>query len=626
MRWVPLVLLTALSICAFGRAGALAANREVLIRGPTMVTMDGDHSVIREGRLLIRDNEIAAVWGPGSRPKSVGRARVRRAIAIEPGSTHTYVFPGMINLHDHPAFDALNPWPPPSSDAIPEAGKTGTDPYDNRYEWNTDGPDEQARLISNPSDALADLGLWGESVKYAEVEAMLGGETSMQGASLLPEADGLMVRNIESNVFNPRIAQPRVRPISAFDGGALQAFLDSARSGAYDAWMVHLAEGVADSDRRPGDPVSSRAEFGELVSKGLLSDITVIIHGLALERPDFAAMRAAGAPGPGATDDGLGSKLVWSPRSNLQLYGETANVYAALAEHVLVSLGTDWTPSGSANLLGELKVADRALRDRRLLGRDRSLVPRLADERRLDRALVDMAIRNPARTLHGERYVGSIERGKRADLFVLRRPAGRPRAGLPRTPYRALIDAHERDVKLVLIDGNALVGGERAMGRLSPGDYERIEIPGGVRAIDVTEPGVPAGDQRFSEFSADLRAGLQALGGDNPPPGGGPAPPGNTYSYLKVHLADGALAGSSDSEFRAVLTALYGLDSAGRLNIESVGLIPPVDGANDFLRALLNGRLDRATGLLDDPSPPFGLYPANLNYIGRVGNPLAGLP
>jgi hypothetical protein len=30
---------------------------------------------------------------------------------------------------------------------------------------------------------------------------------------------------------------------------------------------------------------------------------------------------------------------------------------------VLVSLGTDWSPSGSRNLLDELKVADIALRD-----------------------------------------------------------------------------------------------------------------------------------------------------------------------------------------------------------------------------------------------------------------------
>ena len=71
---------------------------------------------------------------------------------------------------------------------------------------------------------------------------------------------------------------------------------------------------------------------------------------------------------------------------------------------MLVSLGTDWTPSGSRTLLHELKVADDALRDPRLLGGSRDEVPafalaakspaqRLLVETALDRALVDMVTR-----------------------------------------------------------------------------------------------------------------------------------------------------------------------------------------------------------------------------------------
>ena len=56
--------------------------------------------------------------------------------------------------------------------------------------------------------------------------------------------------------------------------------------------------------------------------------------------------------------------------------------YDALAAGVLVSLGTDWAPSGSPNLLTELKVADRALRDALLLGGRRALVPSLAPRAR----------------------------------------------------------------------------------------------------------------------------------------------------------------------------------------------------------------------------------------------------
>jgi hypothetical protein len=195
--------------------------------------------------------------------------------------------------------------------------------------------DEFERLVANPETAVSGgLGLYDEAVKYAEVEDLLGGETSTQGAFGDPRARG--------------------------DGNG----------------------------------------------------------------------------------DGLGAKLVWSPRSNLQLYGETANVYDALAEGVLVSLGTDWTPSCSADLLGELKVADRALRDPRVLGTSRDEVHSLSIagrtgrkrkrvERRLDHTIVDMATRNPALTLHRNKYVGIDQAGPARGPDADSTAAGRTRARSP---------------------------------------------------------------------------------------------------------------------------------------------------------------------------------------------------
>ena len=49
--------------------------------------------------------------------------------------------------------------------------------------------------------------------------------------------------------------------------------------------------------------------------------------------------------------------MVWSPFSNLLLYGGTADVARARQEGVLMALGPDWSPTGSKNLLAELKVA-----------------------------------------------------------------------------------------------------------------------------------------------------------------------------------------------------------------------------------------------------------------------------
>ena len=415
-------------------------------------------------------------------------------------------------------------------------------------------------------------------MKYAEVAALLGGETAIQGAAPNPETDGVLIRNIENNAFDGRIARPRVEDINAFTGTDFVNLQAAMQSGAVDAWMVHLAEGVRDADRRPGDPVSSRAEFAMLKAKGLLTDETVIIHGTALEASDFAEMRAAASPRIDGTGDGRGAKLVWSPLSNLLLYGRTASVYEALGAGVLVNLGTDWTPSGSRSLLQELKVADVALRDPRLLGAGRETIPAFAlagkgligrqlAERALDQALVDMVTRNPALTLRWYDRLGSIEAGKLADL-VLVRSSRTPGDGLVDTVYRRLIEATERDVSLVLVGGDPLAGDVGLMNALKPGDHEVLTSPSGAfqKAIDVTTSApVPEGGETLAAMTAELTTGLDALGGDNPPPGGGPGPATNTYSYLKAHVAGGAAAGLPDHVFYGLLASELGV-AAGRLD------------------------------------------------------------
>jgi 5-methylthioadenosine/S-adenosylhomocysteine deaminase len=650
IRPAPVLLLAltmiggAAAVHAPGQAsGSWNPSSGILIAGATIVTMDDVHTVVPHGRVLIRDGHIVAVW---SGPQTPDGVTIGDATVVSAGP-QDLLFPGLLNLHSHPANNLLHAWLPPLSHAILAQGKSGNDPYANRYQWGAVGsataPPELRRLVTNPRNVLGTslgLGLQGEMVKYAEVAALLGGETSIQGADRDPESDGVLVRNVDNDALNTRIAPATVSPIGSVGGAELAKLLDGARSGRYDAWMVHLAEGVRDADRRPGDGLSSRAEFDTLRNNGLLTDITVVIHGTALERSDFAAMRAAPPARTDGVGDGNGAKLVWSPLSNLILYGKTTNVFDAMAEGVLVSLGTDWTPSGSHTLLHELKVADVALRDTRLIGGDRGKLPdvdiegknglaRQLAEEALDRALVDMVTRNPAMTLRWYEELGSIESGKIADLMLVHRPDPSPTVGLPTTVYRSLIDATERDVALVLVGGEPLAGDADLMSGLKPGDFEvvRSTVGGFAKAVDVTSAApVPEAGETLEELTAELRLGLAALGGDNPPPGGGPGPATNTYSYLKAHVSGGAAAGLPDSVFRGLLAANVGVLPDGSLNVERVQLTPLLEADDDFLSYLLHGDIDPATGLLSDPTPPYALYPANVNHIGPLGNPLASLP
>src|SRR5262249_27810794 len=131
----------------------------------------------------------------------------------------------------------------------------------------------------------------------------------------------------------------------------------------YEALELHVAEGT---------DAYAEEQFTFLESRGLLNPKGVLVHGIPLTASDFAAMAAAG------------TALVWSPRSNLELYGATTNVNAALAAGVETALAPDWALTGSSNMLDELKVASRWNRDH--------LSGRLSD-----RDLVEMATSVPAR-------------------------------------------------------------------------------------------------------------------------------------------------------------------------------------------------------------------------------------
>ena len=610
--------------------------RGIILRG-TVVTMDPAGTILHKGNVLVRNGKIVATW---EGPQAPDGTPIGDAVVIDLGPK-ALIFPGLINLHNHPTFSMLNLWAAPSSHIQNSLGRPlGTEPYANRYQWNLVGvtsPLEFRRLVDNPHLLLISslgLNLYPEVGKYAEIKAMLGGETAFQGAPADPTTDNILIRNVDNLNFNRDRIESRVQPITGLSGSDLDSLLTRMRDSQVDAWITHLAEGVRDNQRRSGDTTSSRAEFATLISKGLLTDATVIVHGNGLEPEDFAAMRNAPSIRLNETGDGRGAKLVWSPLSNLLLYGQTALIYPALSTGLTISLGTDWSPSGSRNLLDELKIADNILRGSHQLVGSRDLIPSLSitnktgdelkqSETALDKLLVQMVTTNPAKTLRWEEEVGSIEAGKFADLLVLTKSNRPSTRGLPDSPYRNLIDATEEDIHLVLVNGEPLAGDVALMTALKPGDYEVINSEGGCfqKAIDVTNMAEPKGTQTFALIQRSLRNALTALGGDNPPAEGGPADNSNTYSYLKANIPGASVL--TDSQFRQVLASFVKLDSQGRLNLEAIQLSPLLVEDDDFYFHLLGGEVFAESGLLADIMPPYLLYAANLNHLQSSGNPFA---
>lgn len=630
LRAVVTILLLAALLAPPPGSASFDPARGLLLRG-TVVTMDAGDRVLEHGNVLIRGERIVAVWEGATLPgMTLGDPLV---LDIGPDAA---IYPGLVNLHGHPAFNVLPLQLAPSSHVQPQSGRpTGHEPYGNRYQWNGDAAmaAEYRRLVPSPRAIVgASLGHDVEMVKWAEVMSMLGGQTTFEGGGIShPETDFTLVRNVDFGAFCsygaecPDKVSSRVPAITdvEFLSDDHQGIWGGMALGLTDAWLVHLAEGVRDDDRPPGDNISSRAEFDHLVSLGLLVENTVILHGVGLEERDFALMRAA--PRLGGAPDALGARFVWSPLSNLMLYGRTAHVYEARRAGLLVSLATDWTPSGSRSLLDELKIADIALRDPAILGGERFVSPHDAtatEEAALDRDLVAMATRNPAKTVRAFDRIGSIEPGKLADLIVVHRPDASPTGGMPDSPYRRLIDASARDVDLVLIGGDPVAGSADWMSLLKPGDHEMVEsVHGGYqKAVDVTSARVPRGDETLAEIQQTLTTSLAALGGDAPPPEGGPAADTNTWSYLKANMDGGIYASDTDAEFLAAMKARWRVTPDGRLNLERLALEPLLLEDDQLMFAAL-GVERMESGLLAVPAPPYRLYEANANHVRSGANP-----
>ena len=139
--------------------------------------------------------------------------------------------------------------------------------------------------------------------------------------------------------------------------------------------------------------------------------------------------------------------VVWSPRSNMALYGTTLNVSYLLETGITVALGTDWLPSGSATLGREAACA--ASTSKALYGAE--LPAKL---------LWEMATINAARVAGYEDELGSLEVGKLADIVIFNCD-GDSDAKEEGTmdPYEQAIFAPPKNIELVLRGGKILLAG-----------------------------------------------------------------------------------------------------------------------------------------------------------------------
>jgi len=352
-----------------------------------------------------------------------------RALVID--CPDSVVSPGLINLHDHLGYANNAPNSTPS-----------TERYDDRAQW---------RLGLDGHTKLDYAGSASSSVVLAqELRMLLSGVTSIAGGAGQPGlvrnldvpglSEGLLVGQIDSDTF-PLADTNGVGHTS--DCSYQKTRATSAQIKKTSAYLPHLAEGI--------DPIAQNELIcSERGDYDLLGPKSAVVHAVAISAPEAEAIAAAR------------SWVIWSPRSNLSLYGNTAPVTLLKRMGVGLVLGSDWLLSGSMNLGRELSCA-------------RALSENAYDHAFSDFDLFRMVTSNAARAAGIGRGLGALEPGYTADVAIF------SKHGL--VDHSAVVEAGPADVALVLRAGRALYGDETLMNAFGTPDCETLEVCDASKAV-----------------------------------------------------------------------------------------------------------------------------------------------
>ncbi len=379
------------------------ALKPTFVLNGRIVTMQSEQNIIDDGYLAIKNGRIAAIVNDVNKlPAEFADKKI-----IETDGT---IYPGLIDLHNHFVYNVLPLW------VVPKR-------YDNRSQWPSHA--EYKSGVSKPiKQALAKFSISAKAiVRYVEAKALIGGTTTGQGMRTQVKGgskifEGAM-RNVEEPGDEKLLAAGSMVPDLVTTGATAQERIDGFRRALTNkdrgAYFYHLSEGIDDR---------SRKHFSNLKENDLINEKLVGIHSLGLHKEDLLHLAKKGA------------KVVWSPFSNQLLYGKTIDLKDLKASKVLFSLGCDWSPSGSKNMLQELKVAYHTNKEQ--------------NDVFTTYELVELATSHAAAVTGWEKQVGTLEKDKLADILVIK--------GTDDNAYMQLIKAVEKDVELVVVDGVARYG------------------------------------------------------------------------------------------------------------------------------------------------------------------------
>lgn len=343
------------------------------------------------------------------------------------------ISPGLVNAHDHITYNHLQPYGDQFRD----------ERFDHRHDWRRGLRGH--RSIPAPANSSTPV------VQHNELRHLMMGTTSLAGSG---EAAGFL-RNVDASatfhegldlgrINSPTFPLGDLNPAFRTDDCSYPSRPNPATVLAGDCYLPHVAEGIDNEARNEFLCMSSTDRGGVDV----LESNSAFIHVIAMNAIDAAEMA------------GNGATAIWSPRSNITLYGNTAPVTNFHLLGVRIGLGTDWTPSGSVSLVREMACALHF------------------SETRLDgffspREIWHMATIANAEALGLADQLGLLRTGLLGDIAIYD-------VGSAGDPFAGLIGTHAGEVALVLRGGVPVYGDTNLMAELPGGQTGCETIPDGV--------------------------------------------------------------------------------------------------------------------------------------------------
>jgi 5-methylthioadenosine/S-adenosylhomocysteine deaminase len=416
------------------RSLVLACKADIVIRNAVVITVNDDFEIIENGQVAVKDGRIASVASAGA----IRHYQAKQVIDARGG----LVMPGLVNTHTHLPMSLfrgladdlpLQSW---LNDYIFPAEAAHINP-ENVYAGSLLSCAEM--LLSGTTtccDGYFYENYVAEAVAQAGIRGVLG-----QGVIDFP-APGSPdpAKNIKTALdFIRQWAgrNPRITPSVFCHSPYTCSFetLKKARRAADEAgllFQIHLAE--TRNEKCMSDTSGHGSVTAWLADKGILKEKTLASHCVWTSDDDIEIIRDKGAA------------VSHNPESNMKLASGVAPVPAMIDAGICVGLGTDGCASN--NNLDMFEAMGFAAK----LHKAASLNPTVMDAK----TVVRMATIEGARALGLDHVIGSVEKGKAADLIVIntRRPGLCPMYHPQSHLVYAVCGA---DVSDVLVDGKILV-------------------------------------------------------------------------------------------------------------------------------------------------------------------------